>query len=323
MRDVREPVPRDVLAARRVVSDHLAPTPVIPSPGLGTNVFLKLECLQPTGSFKVRGALCALTAAARRPGVHVVTASAGNHGLGVAYAAKSLGVRTAVVIPDNASPAKRAALERFAPTVELVTHGASYDDAEKLALGLAADGAYFVSAYNDPYVIAGQGTMALELFEQIDELDTIIAPVGGGGLVSGIALAAALRDRTHVWGVEATASKAVSAAVENRGVVEVEQGPTIADGLAGNIEGGSVTVPIVHRHVERLLDEDDDSMRDAVRFLAAEHGLVVEPSGAIGVASLLRGTASTGDVRERRIAVIISGRNVSPALFCDIVAGEG
>ena len=155
---------------------------------------LKLETLQPTGSFKVRGALVAVAAAvAEDPDRPVVTASAGNHGLGVAFAAQGSGLRAVVVIPENASEAKRAALERF--DVEIVRHGMTYDEAEAHALALAAGGARFISAYNDPDVIAGQGTIALELFDQVPGLTTIIAPVGGGGLVAGLALAADGTDR--------------------------------------------------------------------------------------------------------------------------------
>src|ERR1700688_5043087 len=186
VRPVKMPRADDVLRAAALVARHLRTTPVVASPALGADVVLKIETLQPTGSFKVRGAVVAVAAAAVEDTDRVVVAaSAGNHGLGVAFAARAFGVRAVVVVPENASPAKQAALERF--DVEIVRHGVTYDEAEAHALTLAAAGARFVSAYNDPDVIAGQGTIALELFDQVPGLTTIVAPVGGGGLLAGLA----------------------------------------------------------------------------------------------------------------------------------------
>ena len=194
VRSVREPGLSDVLRAKEVLAGRLAATPLIASPLLGDGVMLKLETLQPTGSFKVRGALVAVASAiADDPNRSVVTASAGNHGLGVAYAAQTLGVRATIVVPENSSPAKQAALGRF--DAELVRHGKSYEESEEHALFLSRSGARFISAYNDPDVIAGQGTIALELFEQFPDLTSIVAPVGGGGLLAGLRLPRALARR--------------------------------------------------------------------------------------------------------------------------------
>jgi threonine dehydratase len=317
-RPVREPRADEVIRARDVVSRHLAPTPVISSPLLGDRVVLKLECLQPTGSFKVRGALVAIAnAMALDPDGSVVTASAGNHGLGVAFAAQTLGVRATIVVPENASPAKQEALGRF--DVELVRHGSSYDQAEMHALALSRSGARFISAYNDPDVIAGQGTIALELFEQVPDLERIVAPVGGGGLVAGLALAATLRPGISVWGAEATASRAVSASAAAGRVTVVEVGPTLADGLAGNIEPGSVTVPLVARLVERIVQTDERVIGDGVRYLASEHGLISEPSGAIGVGAMSNGLIEKG---LRSTVIVVSGRNVTTKLFAELLAAE-
>jgi threonine dehydratase len=319
-RQVREPTAEDVLRAAAVVARHLAPTPLIESPLLGERVLLKLETFQPTGSFKVRGGLAAVgNILSTEPGRGVVTASAGNHGLGVAFAARALGSTATIVLPENASPAKRSALERFGAGVEVVVHGRTYDEAEAHALAIATEGAAFVSAYNDPDVIAGQATITLELFDQVTGLQTIVAPVGGGGLLAGLALAAAQRDGVDVYGVEADASPAVSASVAAGHFFEICEEPTIADGLAGNIEPGSVTIPLIARHVRRLLTADERVIRDAVRFLAAEHGLIVEPSGAIGVGAVLSGLIGpvSGDT-----VIVLTGRNVSPALMADILSGE-
>ena len=195
-RRVAPPVVDDVRRAGEIIARHLPTTPVLASPLLGPNVILKLETLQPTGSFKVRGALAALAAARHAdPQRPVVTASAGNHGLGVAFAAQTFEMRAIIVVPENASPAKQKALEGF--DVDIIRHGLSYDEAESHALHLAEAGARFVSAYNDPDVISGQGTIALELFDQVPDLTTIVVPVGGGGLLAGVALAAGLRPGSH------------------------------------------------------------------------------------------------------------------------------
>jgi len=323
VRPVEEPTVADLLRAGDLVSRHLPPTPVVASPLLGADVALKLESFQPTGSFKVRGALVAVAAAvAEDPTRTVVTASAGNHGLGVAFAAQLFGARAVVVIPQNASEAKRAALEIF--DAEIVRHGTTYDDAEVHALTLAAGGARgargarYISPYNDPEVIAGQGTVALELFHQVPGLTTIIAPVGGGGLVAGLALAGRHRPGIAVRGVETDASPAVSASVSAGRVVTVPVGPTLADGLAGNIEPGAVTIPMIARGVEELVGADEPSIARAVRFLAFEHGLVVEPSGAVGVAAVLSGRVQGG---AGPTVVVVTGRNVSAVLFADLLSG--
>jgi threonine dehydratase len=318
-RPVATPGVVDLRRAGDIIGLHLAPTPVVASPLLGADVILKLETLQPTGSFKVRGALVAVAIAmAQDPNQRIVTASAGNHGLGVAFAAHKFGAAAVIVIPENASPAKRTALELF--DVDVVRQGTTYDEAEAHALTLSAGGdGRFISAYNDPDVIAGQGTIALELFDQVAGLTTIIAPIGGGGLVAGLALAAELRDGIGVRGVESDASPAVSAAVAAGRVTPVPVGPTLADGLAGNIEGGSVTVPMIARGVEELAGADESSIAEAVRFLALEHGLVVEPSGAVAVAAIMSGRVAAG---VGPTAVVVTGRNIKATLLADLLLGE-
>src|SRR5205814_426007 len=193
-----------------------------------------------------------------------------NHGLGVAFAAGRLGASATVVVPETASTAKLAALERF--PIRMIRRGRSYDDAERHALILAAAGAHYVSPYNDPDVIAGQGTIALELMEQVPNLATIVAPVGGGGLVAGLALAAQ-GTSVRVIGVEAERSQALRAALDAGRIVPIEVGATLADGLAGNLEPGSVTVDLVRDHVAGLLTAAEDEIRQAIRYLAAQHGL--------------------------------------------------
>jgi threonine dehydratase len=286
MRSVRTPTRADVEAAVR-----LPPTPLVESDGCA----LKLESLQPTGSFKVRGALNALSHA-REP---VVTASAGNFGLGLAWAAAQLGVPVTVVVAETASPAKVAALRRSS-RVELVVHGADYDEAERHALSLPGR---YVSPYNDPDVIAGAGTIALEL----GDVETIVVPVGGGGLAAGIRLATAAR----VVGVVPAAFPAMSAALAAGGVVEIEGAPTIADALHGNIEPGSATVGLLAG--TEMVEVTEEEIEDAMRFLGLEHGLVTEGAGAAAVAAIRAGKAPRGGV------AIVSGRNVTAETFADVL----
>jgi threonine dehydratase len=314
VRIVRTPTAEEVVDARRVIGRHLAPTPIVRSPALGPNVVLKLETVQPTGSFKVRGALVAVAKAmAHDRTVPLVTASAGNHGLGVAFAATAYGATATVVVPENASAPKRAALECF--DVTLLATGSSYDEAEAHALSLADAGATFVSPYNDPDTIAGQGTIALELFDQVPNLRTIIVPIGGGGLISGIALAATRRPDIRVIGVEASASPAMLAALEGDGATEIVVEPTLADGLAGNLEPGSVTIDLVRRHVADIVTVTEDEIIDAIRFLVREHGLLVEGSGAVGVAALLQHRVAI----DGATAVLLTGRNIAADVIARLI----
>ncbi len=294
------------------MSAHLRPTPLLPVNIAGDEVLLKLETFQPTGSFKVRGALAALSMQAAGS-ARVVAASAGNHGLGVAYAATALGMAATVVVSNNASPAKVEALRRFG--VELVQHGADYDAAEAHALTLAEQGAVFVSGYNDPHVIAGQATLAAEVGAAIDGPLTLVVPVGGGGLLAGTALWAKRRPDVRIVGVEAAASRAVSSAVAAGHWVEVSVGETLADGLAGNMEAGCITPELV-RDVDRIVAVTEPQIEEAIRFLATTAGVVVEASGAVGVAALMAGKVDSVG----RTVVFITGRNIARPVLVRILA---
>lgn len=311
-REVDAPSRHDVAAALVAVRARLAPTPLVHSIAAGT--LLKLETAQPTGSFKVRGALAALSASP--PDRPVVTASSGNHALAVAWAADQLGRRATVVVPETASTAKLEPLRRFAAGV--VPHGAGFDDAEAHAREHAAQrGAEYVSAYNDPRVIAGQATIGAEL-ERLDGPLTIVCPVGGGGLLGGLCTWAAGRPDVTLVGVEAAASPAMSAAVRAGRVVAVPIGRTLADGVAGNLERGSVTVELVRARVDDLVTVSEDELEAAIRHLVREHGLVAEGAGALALAALL-----AGRVRPRGACVaLVSGRNIAPAMLAATLARD-
>ena len=311
-RSVRAPTDTDLDSAWETVRERLAPTPLVQS-ALAGEAWLKLETFQPTGAFKVRGALAALSALPE--GARAVTASAGNHGLGMAYAASVTGSTVTVVVSEHASPSKVAALRAY--PIELVQHGRDYDEAEAHALSLATSGATYVSAYNDPMVIAGQATIGRELDEQAPGELTVVTPVGGGGLAAGLALWARRRGGVRLVGVEACASRAVSMAIRAGHVAPVEVGDTLADGLAGNIEPGCVTPQVIGADTE-LTCVTEDQLRAGMRWLFTRHGLVAEGAGAAAVAAVLAGLVRPSG----RLVVLITGRNITPASYCEALREE-
>jgi threonine dehydratase len=322
-RQVVAPDSDDLRLAREAVSRHLSPTPLVSMDVGGPAAWLKLESFQPTGAFKVRGAIAALSRLSSNQ--QVLAVSAGNHALGIAWASQRLGIPATVVIAETASAAKRERLEAL--PVRLIRHGGSYDEAEAYALEMARDQpgeAVFISGYNDRYVIAGQSTIADEIAAQVSGNGpiTIVVPVGGGGMASGIALRAAeLRGRgreVRLVGVETEASTAMWAAVAAGRIVEIEVAETLADGLAGNLEPGSATVEIVARHVDTLVQVSELEIAAAIRHLATNAGIVAEGAGAASTAALLGGhvRVDSGDV-----VAVVSGRNISPDTFAKVLMG--
>jgi threonine dehydratase len=265
----------------------------------------------------VRGALAALSAT--KPSEPIVTASAGNHALGVAWASQRLGIPATIVVAETAAPIKIEKLRALG--ADLVLHGASYDAAEAHAITLAANGGHYLSPYNDTHVIAGQSTVLDEILAQLPDDDvplTIIAPVGGGGLLSGIALRAAeIQGRAiRLIGVEAEQSRAVSSSIAAGKTVEIEIGETIADGLAGNVEAGSVTVDILRDHQVAFLAVCEAEIEDGIRWLFREHGLVAEASTATTIAAIRRGK---GIPQDGHLAAVITGRNITWPLRSEIM----
>jgi threonine dehydratase len=317
MREVEVPDPDRLESAWKAVRRFLAVTPVVATPQLGAGISAKLETLQPTGAFKVRGGLAAVAATVGEDtGRAVVAASAGNHGLGVAYAASHLGAQVTVVVPTGASAAKVSALRQF--DVRLVLHGEGYREAETHALELSGrEGSRYVSPYNDPDVIAGQSTLARELLEQVPRLGTIVVPCGGGGLLAGVVLALADTD-VRVVGVGSEASPSMSAAVAAGGIVPIDVEPTVADGLAGNLEPGAVTVGIAIAHHVEMLNVSEADIRSAMAFSANKMGLVLEGAGAVGVAAVRAGLV-TPAADGRETIVLLTGRNVAPNLLAEVL----
>jgi threonine dehydratase len=318
--------PRDIAAAAQRIRGHIRQTPVEHSPALseacGGDVWLKCECFQETGSFKLRGALnCLLTLDPSERATGVVTVSAGNHGLGVAEAASRLDVRATVVVPRTASTAKVHSLQRYETRgIELIRYGDDYDTAERYGVGLARDsGRAFISGYNDPAVIAGGGTVGLEALDAVPDADVIVVPAGGGGLISGIGIwAKSILPDVRVIGVQPEVSPALKVALAAGIVTPVLVSYTLADGLAGNIEDGSITVPLASRVVDDVVVVDEEQIAAAMRWLLREHRLVVEGSAATAVAAIRAGLM--GSLVGKHVVAILTGRNVAYETLREIIA---
>jgi threonine dehydratase len=315
----------DISEARKRIAPHIRRTPLFASAWLSAlaaaEVRLKLESLQPTNSFKIRGAANASAAFIERHGGKpgppgwIVTASAGNHGRAMAYAAERLGLRLVVYTPRSAPRAKLDYIARHGADLRPAP---TYEDAERLARACAAEtGATYISPYSHPDVIAGAATVAVEILEDWPDADLILAPVGGGGLVSGIAIAARAlaAGRVDVVGVECEASPAFHEALKAGRIVEVEVRPTLADGLAGNMDPESMTFDLVRRFVDRTVLAPESSIADAIRGLFEEERVIAEGAGATAVAALLAGLPAAG----RKVAIVVSGSNIDPELLSNVL----
>lgn len=306
-------------AAEATAAAGLAKTPLIParalSESLGREVRYKLECQQRTGSFKARGAVAAV---ARVPADDtVVTASAGNHGLGIAFACARLGRTAEILVPRATDPAKVAALRGYGGSIVVRIVDGGYDDTE-VAAREAAEGPRrrFVSSYNDVDVVAGQATVATEALGQWPEAEAVVVPVGGGGLLSGVALVCA-QYGVAAWGVEPERSPAMSVALREGTITRiVEDEPTAAQGLVGNLDPDSITFVLVRDHAAGVLLASEDEILDAVARVHADDEIVIEPSAAAAIPRL-------GDVAASRIICVLTGGNVSRELHQEIVASRG
>jgi len=314
----------DVERAARRIAGLVTPTPLVRSSWLsrltGADVWLKLETAERTGSFKMRGAASAIARLKeRRPEVTaVVTASAGNHGQAVAAVARALGLTARVHLPATAPAAKRDAILRLgAEIVEAPT----YDETEARAREDARrTGAAFVAPYNDTDVVAGAGTVALEMLRGRSDLDVLVAPVGGGGLLSGTAIVArALRPGARIFGAEALASPAFTSALAAGRPVTVEVHDTLADGLAGNMDPDTCTFAIVRDLVDRVVAVTEDEIAAAMRRLLLEDQLVAEGAAATAIAGVI---ALAPELAGSTVGVILSGRNVDPEVVKRILIVE-
>jgi threonine dehydratase len=282
----------------------------------GNNVYLKLENLQTTGSFKLRGAyyrLKNLTPEEKKSGV--VASSAGNHAQGVAYSATSLGIAATIFMPIFTPPMKVIATKSYGAEVRLV--GNTYDDAYREAIAFANnENKKFIHPFNDELLIAGQGTIGVEIFEQVKDLDAVLVPIGGGGLISGIALALkSLNKNIKVIGVEAEGAQSMKISVESNQIIPLTNLDTIADGIAVKTPG-DITFEMVKKYVDELVSVSDAEISRAIYMLLSRGKIIAEPAGAVTLAALL---SNKVNLKNKNVCALISGGNVNLSLLTQII----
>lgn len=312
--------------ARERIHPSILRTPLIPAPWLGepigSSVDLKAESLQLGGAFKIRGALNAILRAVSRgevPEAGVITYSSGNHGQAVAIAARMLGLRATVVAPSDVRAVKQRAMESLGAVV--VTSGLTTDDRHREALRIGSEtGARVIPPYDHPDVIAGQGTVALEVLEASRDLDDILVPVGGGGLLAGIAIAVkSLRPAVRVIGVEPERANDFQLSLREGRIVSIPAPDTIADGLRA-LCPGDLTFRAARRFVDAILTVTERGIRTAQIHVLERSRLLVEPSGAVAVAACMEAAEA---LRGRHVAVVLSGGNTTLEEVCGIRASGG
>ncbi|MDN7929989.1 threo-3-hydroxy-L-aspartate ammonia-lyase [Burkholderia metallica] len=311
----------DVAAAAARLEGHAHRTPVMTSrtidEALGAQVFFKCENLQRMGAFKFRGAFNALSrfdAEQRRNGV--VAFSSGNHAQAIALSARMLGIPATIVMPQDAPAAKMAATRGYGGNV--VTYDRYTEDREQIGRDLAArHGLTLIPPYDHPDVIAGQGTAAKELFDEVGPLDAVFTPLGGGGLLSGTALATrALSPHATLYGVEPEAGNDGQQSFRSGSIVHIDTPRTIADG-AQTQHLGNLTFPIIRRDVDDILTATDAELVDCMRFFATRMKIMVEPTGCLSFAAVRR---MKDALKGKRVGVVISGGNVDLENFCALVS---
>ncbi len=307
-------------AARARIRDHVFCTPCNYSAALsqisGLRLALKLENLQMTGSFKERGALNKiLTLTEEEKSRGVIAASAGNHAQGVAFHATRHGIRARIVMPTMTPLVKVNATRNYG--AEVMLYGANYDEAYEEAKRLAAlEGFVFIHAFDDPAIIAGQGTIALELLEQIPDVEAVVVPIGGGGLISGIGCALkSLRPEVRMIGVQAARMASMQMAIQAQRPVTVDANTTIADGIAVR-RSGEITVPLVEKYVDEIVTVEEEEIASGILTLLEREKTLAEGAGAAGVAALLHHKTS---LKGQRTVALVCGGNIDVSLLSRII----
>lgn len=312
------PTLRDVEAAAQRISGVASRTPLVESPALsrrfGKNVYLKLECFQPIRVFKIRGAYNKIW---QIPAQKIVAASSGNHGIAVAYSSRMLGKQSTIVVPETAVKEKLDVIKENG--AEIVKFGKYHADREAKAREIASQtSATFVPPFNDFDVIAGQGTCGLEIAQQLDDFDSVIVPVGGGGLISGIAIAIkSLKPSARVYGVEPSGATKMAASLGAGRIVRIEDPKSIADGLIP-ASVGELTLEACQKNVDGMFSVSDDEILSAMKLLIQEAHIFPEPSGSAPLAVLAKGEES-GKLGHR-VVLVISGGNVSLNLLSKLLS---
>ena len=319
MDDTKKLTLDSVYKANYALKDVVRQTDVIYAPKLkpGADIYLKTENLQITGSFKVRGAyykMLQLSEEERKRGV--IACSAGNHAQGVALAAQKNGIKAVICLPDGAPISKVEATKSYGAEICLID--GVYDDAYQKALQLRDEKGYtFIHPFDDPDVIAGQGTIAIELSEQISDMDAVIVPIGGGGLISGIAYTIkSLNPKVKVYGVQASGAPSMLNSIHDMHIESLDSVRTIADGIAVK-KPGSLTYDICSEYVDEIVTVTDDEISAAILALMEQHKLVTEGAGAVAVAAAMFGKV---DITDKKTVCLLSGGNIDVTILSRVIA---
>ncbi|MBN1683399.1 threonine/serine dehydratase [Candidatus Bathyarchaeota archaeon] len=307
---------KDVYSAKKRIGPFIRKTPLDYSPVLskhiGAEVWLKYENFQITGSFKIRGAansLLSLNSEQKKRGI--VTSSAGNHGMGLGYIGKVLGINVRVYLPINTPSVKVTGLKQLG--VEVILYGNEYLESERSAIEDSLNNKrFYVSPYNNYDVIAGQATIGLEMLEDNPELDTILVPLGGGGLISGIGSVWKQATGAKIIGVQSEASPVMYESIKTGRIIEIPLKESVAEGLHGGIEPDSITFNICKECVDDYIIVKESSIIDSMKFMIYRHHLILEGAGAVGIAALID---ETEKFRDKKIGVVLSGSNIDEFLL--------
>lgn len=311
---------QDIREAREILKSVVYKTGVVHNTTFsemsGNSVYLKMENLQKTGSFKLRGAfnkIAHLTDEEKRHGV--IASSAGNHAQGVAMGATFYGIKSTIVMPKHAPLSKISATKSYGADVVLC--GNVYDEAYAEARRLQKEtGATFIHPFNDPQVIAGQGTIGLEILEDLPDADAIVVPIGGGGLISGVSIAAkSIKPGIKIIGVQSKNMPSMAESVENKKITTVDGTPTIADGIAVKTPG-ELTFSIIRKYVDNIITVDEDEIANAILLLLERAKVIAEGAGAVPVAAILN---RMEDFRDKKIVALVSGGNIDVNILSRII----
>ena len=308
----------NVYRASNVLREVVRKTDIVPAPKLkpGVDIYLKTENLQLTGSFKVRGAYYKMSKLSAEEKSHgVVACSAGNHAQGVALAAQKSGIKSVICLPDGAPISKIEATKSYGAEVCLVE--GVYDDAYQKALSLRDECGYtFIHPFNDEDVIAGQGTIALEIEDQLPDLDAVIVPIGGGGLISGVAFTMkAINPNVKVYGVQAAGAPSMYNSIKDAKIEELSGVSTIADGIAVK-KPGDLTYDICSKYVDEIVTVTDDEIAAAILALMEQHKLVTEGAGAVAVAAAMFDKL---DLNGKKVVCLLSGGNIDVTILSRVI----
>lgn len=306
----------DIYDAKEVLKDVISKTPIVHATKIHENLWIKAENLQGTGAFKLRGAynkLSSLTPEEREKGV--IAASAGNHAQGVAYSCMKMGIKGTIVMPKTAPLSKIEATRSYGVSVEL--QGDTFNDAYEYAKNLQEiTGAVFIEPFDDPYVIAGQGTIGLEILEKMNDVDTVIVPIGGGGLISGIAAAIkSLRPNCRVIGVQSEHAPSMKESLEQNKMIKLENVSTIADGIAVKTPG-NLTFELCRQYVDEVVTVSEEEIAAAILTLLEKMKMVAEGAGATSVAAAMFNKI---DLENHKCVAVLSGGNIDVNLLSKII----